>query len=69
MENRRICFVTFLRVIFKTMPLWFQKGIISKDREKNNPEGNSPTIPTYIIRAGFILISLNDGADVYHTSA
>jgi hypothetical protein len=45
------------------------KGDHNKDREKNNPEGTSPTIPTYIIRAGFILISLNDGADVYHTSA
>ncbi len=54
---------------FKTMPLWFQKAIINKDREKNNHEGNPPTIPTYIIRAGFILISLNVGADVYHTSA
>ena len=46
-----------------------KRGSLNKDREKNNPEGTFPTIPTYIIRAGFILISLNDGADVYHTSA
>ena len=32
-------------------------------------EGNFPPVMPYIIRAGFILKSLNTGADVYHTSA